>query len=362
MDRKSRILFKEWLFIIVGWVIILYFLVFITYWGLRHLMKESALTEYLDTGYVHLEIFMTAIIFGSLFLVINTFTDSSRMRKKSFGAIIAIRSFLYLVAFACAAIIIYTVYSTFNLFSADQWNRTFIYFTPLYLVSIISYFVLAILFMNFIQQVSRKFGPGNLLKLITGKYSKPKIEKRIFMFLDLKGSTAIAESLGHQKYSELMQHCFHDLTDIVIKYRASIYQYVGDEVVLSWDIKNGLKDLNCIKTYFSFYNKLQDKKDYYLNRFGILPFFKCGMDCGEVTVAEIGEIKREIAYHGDVLNTAARIEKKCTPLNKMMIISEYLEKDLPKDLDGFTKEPIEDIELRGKSEKVALFSIHQNGN
>jgi len=359
MNRKSRIVFKEWLFIIIGWVGILYFLIFISYWGLRHLLKDSALTEYLDSGYIHLEIFMTAIIFGTLFTTINTLTDSSRMRKKSFGAIIAIRSSLYIAAFLLAAIIIYLVYNSFNIISEKQWQETFNYFTPIYTTSIITYLVLAIIFMNFILQVSRKFGPGNLLKLISGKYSKPKIEKRIFMFMDLKGSTAIAESLGHQRYSSLMQNCFHDLTDIVIKYKALIYQYVGDEVVLSWDMENGSKNLNCIKAYFAYFKKLQAHKDYYLTKFELFPYFKCGLDCGEVTVAEIGDIKREIAYHGDVLNVAARIEKQCTPLNKKMIISEDLEKILPDNMDGFTKEPIGVIELRGKREKVLLFSIDQ---
>ena len=357
MNRKSKIIFKEWLNIIIGWIGILYFLIFISYWGLRHLIKESALTEYLDSGYVHLEIFMTAIIFGTLFATINTLTDTSRMRRKSFGAIIAIRSSLYLAAFLLAAIIIYLVYNSFNLISEKQWQESFTYFTPLYTISIITYFVLAIISMNFILQVSRKFGPGNLLKLISGKYSNPKIEKRIFMFMDLKGSTEIAESLGHQRYSALMQNCFHDLTDIVIKYKASIYQYVGDEVVLSWDMKNGLKNLNCIKTYFAYYKKLQAHKDYYLTKFELLPYFKCGVDCGEVTVAEIGDIKREIAYHGDVLNTAARIEKQCTPLNKKMIISEYLDKELPQELNGFEKELIGNIELKGKKGKINLFSI-----
>ena len=79
------------------------------------------------------------------------------------------------------------------------------------------------------------------------------------------------------------------------------------------------------------------------------PFFKCGVDCGEVTVAEIGDIKREIAYHGDVLNTAARIEKLCTPQKKKMLISEYLEKVLPKELDGFGKELIGEFELKRKN-------------
>ena len=360
MNRKSRIIFKEWLFVIAAWIGILYLFIFISYWGLRHLLKESALTEYLDSGYIHLEILMTAIIFGALFAIINTLTDTSRMRRRSFGAIILIRSALYLAAFLFAGYAIYLVFDSFKIITEKQWQETFNYFTPIYLLSIVAYFVIAILFINFILQVNRKFGPGNLLKLITGKYSTPKIENKIFMFMDLRGSTAIAEKLGHNKYSKLMQTCFHDLTSIVINYKASIYQYVGDEVVLCWDMKEGFKDLNCIKAYFAFDKKPPSRKDYYINNFDVKPFFKCGVDCGEVTVAEIGYIKREIAYHGDVLNTAARIEKQCTPLNKKMIISEYLDKELPDSLNGFEKELIGNIELKGRKGKINLFSIEYN--
>jgi adenylate cyclase len=244
MNRKSKIIFKEWLFIITAWIGILYLLVFISYWGIRHLLKENTITEYLDSGYIHLEILMTAIIFGALFAIINTLTDTTRMRRRSFGAIIIIRSALYLIAFLIAAIIIYLVFDFFDILTEGQWIEASKLFTPVYILSFITYFVTAILFINFILQVNRKFGPGNLLKLITGKYCTPKIENRIFMFMDLRGSTAIAEKLGHNKYSKLMQNCYHDLTDVVINYKASIYQYVGDEVVLCWDMKDGLKDLN----------------------------------------------------------------------------------------------------------------------
>jgi adenylate cyclase len=94
----------------------------------------------------------------------------------------------------------------------------------------------------------------------------------------------------------------------------------------------------------------------------VKPFFKCGIDCGEVTVAEIGDIKREIAYHGDVLNTAARIEKLCTQLKKKMLISEYLEKELPKELNGFSKEFVGNFELKGKKEKIKIYSIELHHN
>jgi len=362
MNRKSKIVFKEWLFIIAAWVGILYFFIFISYWGLRHLLKETALTEYLDSGFIHLEIVMTAIIFGALFAIINTLTDTTRMRRRSFGSIILIRSTLYLAAFLFAGFSIYLVFDSLNILTETQWQEAFNFFTPVYLLSVITYFIAAILFINFILQVNRKFGPGNLFKMTTGKYCTPKIENRIFMFMDLRGSTAIAEKLGHHNYSELMQNCFHDLTGIVINYKASIYQYVGDEVVLCWDTKDGLKDLNCIKAYFAFTKKLQSHEEYYINNFDIKPFFKCGIDCGEVTVVEIGDIKREIAYHGDVLNTAARIEKLCTKQKKKMLISEYLEKELPNELNGFSKELIGDFELKGKADKIKIYSITMDQN
>ncbi|MBT8379392.1 MAG: adenylate/guanylate cyclase domain-containing protein [Ignavibacteria bacterium] len=357
MDRKAKIIFKEWLFIILGWITITYLYYLVSVWGIRQLMKDNVITEYLDTGYAHLEIILLGLVFGTLFSFINSFLDRTKIGKKSFGAVIIIKSGLYLLAFLIAGLVIYFVYNVFEILTEVQWQESVGILTTQYIISAAVYFSLAIVFMNFIIQVNRKFGRGNLLKLLFGKYHSPKDEEHIFMFMDLQGSTAIAERLGHNKYSQLMQNCFHDLTDIVIKYQASIYQYVGDEVVLNWDMKTGLKNLNCIKSYFAFERKLKSKEKFYMKNFETAPFFKCGVDCGEVTVAEIGEIKREIAYHGDVLNTAARIEKKCTPLNKKMIISEYLEKELPENIDGFSKEPIGEIALKGKKGKIILFSI-----
>lgn len=359
MQKTSKIVFKEWIFIVVAFTVLMYFYVFISYFGLKHLMKETYISEYMRSGYIHLELMLTSVLFGSLFALINTLTDTSRMQKKSFGAVIILRSLLYFVSFLVTIICIYYIYNIFQIVSEEEWKATLDLFTPLYLLSFVSYVIAVIIFINFILQVNRKFGPGNLLKLLIGKYSIPKKENQLFMFMDLRGSTAIAEKLGHHKYSEMMQSCFHDLTNIVIKYNASIYQYVGDEVVLCWDTAIGLKNINCIRAYFEFIDILKSKEEYYLAKFNMQPYFKCGIDCGEVTVAEIGDIKREIAYHGDVLNTAARIEKLCTPQNQRMLISEFVEQKLPVELNGFNKEIIGDFELKGKKEKIKIYSINK---
>ena len=192
--------------------------------------------------------------------------------------------------------------------------------------------------------------------MIKGEFYHPKEENRIFMFLDLKSSTTIAEQLGHSKYSQLIQTCFLDVSDLVIKHKADIYQYVGDEIVLSWSIEDGLKDLNCIKFYFNYRDLLESKRNYYESKFGLVPQFKAGLEMGSVMVAEVGEIKREIAYHGDVLNTAARIQACCNEFNRKVLISENIESALS-EITNNEYELMGDIQLKGKQKNLKIYAV-----
>ncbi len=96
---------------------------------------------------------------------------------------------------------------------------------------------------------------------------QPRQEQRIFMFLDMKNSTANVEQLGHLEYSKLIQACIHELSDLIIRYKAQVYQYVGDEIVLSWKSEKGLKDLNCINLFYAFQQSLIDQRDKFKKKF-----------------------------------------------------------------------------------------------
>lgn len=209
---------------------------------------------------------------------------------------------------------------------------------------------------SFIKEVNKKFGPGILFKLFSGKYYEPRVEERIFMFLDLKSSTTIAEKLGHLKYSRLIQDCFYDVTDVVAMFKAEIYQYVGDEIVLTWELDKGIENDNCFRFFFEFQNKLERKSNYYNKKYGVVPYFKAGMNCGFVTVAEVGEIKKEIAYHGDVLNTAARIQDQCNVYDKSILISHNLNKKMPRS-NKYKRSLIGEIILKGKETPVGIYSL-----
>jgi adenylate cyclase len=319
--------------------------------------EENVLADYLSSGYQYLEATLFGIIFGIAFAYTNHLTSESKLRRRSFGKIILIQSSFYIAAMFISFVIIYSLFKILGIYPEDVELLQYVDSITLeYIISMLLYFSFFIVLINFVLQVNKKFGPGNLFKMMLGTYHTPKEEHRIFLFLDLKDSTGIAEQLGHKTYSQFLASCYYDLTDIIIKYQADVYQYVGDEVVLCWKVETGLKDLNCIKTYFEFEKKLKSQKDYYLKNFGIFPEFKCGMDMGYVTAAEVGDIKREIAYHGDVLNTAARIQEQCKIYNSKVLISEHLENAL-KELNGFTKKYMGEVKLRGKHQDVKIFSI-----
>ena len=174
------------------------------------------------------------------------------------------------------------------------------------------------------------------------------------MFIDLKGSTTIAEKIGHKKYSLLLQECFRDFS-VVAKYNAKVYQYVGDEVVISWKAENKNYQ-QFLYAFFAFQKVLQKRKEYYQKNYGLAPIFKAGANSGPVIVTEVGEIKREITYHGDTLNTAARIQGKCNIFNSNMLISESLY-DIVKSNADYSFEDVGCIELKGKKEEVKLFKV-----
>lgn len=219
------------------------------------------------------------------------------------------------------------------------------------------YFFICSLVFSLIRIAIERFGRGMFFNMLIGKYRKPKEEKRIFMFLDLKSSTMMAEKLGHYKYSQLIQDCFLDLNTIINKYDAEIYQYVGDEAVLSWEYKNGVKDNRCVNIYFDFIKRLNKRAEYYNSKYGLIPQFKAGMHGGTLMAAEVGTIKKEMAYHGDVINTTARIQGECNKYDQQFLISEDLLNNLK--LERYFKSfEIGNVVLKGKQEEVNIYAIN----
>ena len=225
------------------------------------------------------------------------------------------------------------------------------------MIMVIYSFVLFILF-TFYTQINLLLGEGVLLKFLLGKYRKPTSEHRIFMFLDLKSSTTLAEKLGLVKYYSLLNDFFHEISEPVLSTKAEVYQYIGDEIVFTWKTDDGLENANCLNIFYQIHQKVYENRKYYREKYGEVPQFKAGVHIGQVISAQIGDIKREIVYNGDVLNTSARIQEQCNKLNRVLLISGNLLNDLQIE-NEYKAEKIDTVKLRGKEEEIELYSLCQ---
>lgn len=280
--------------------------------------------------------------------------------KKSIGFSIVGKGFSYI---AIMTILFFTMRITFFefiidlRFSPEERAQMLAPETSIYTYLTIIIYTLAMgMVISFIVQINSKFGPGVLIPILLGKYIEPKQEERIFMFLDLKSSTAIAEKIGHMKYSQMIRDCFIDINAIAKKHQAEIYQYVGDEVVLTWKTQALSEKLRVIECYYDTKFLFEAKQEYYLEKYGLLPEFKAGAHLGTVTAVEVGSIKREVAYHGDTMNVTSRIEGKTGEFSANLLVSKTLADTIQWD-DRYSATPIVSVYLTGRQKPITILDV-----
>ena len=280
-------------------------------------------------------------------------TFDKRMRRLPFSVALLAKTFTYI---ASLIVVFSSVGLVFGLLEGLSMSEFWASFSdPALPRQVAAGFVLYVIIV-FFRQLDRILGPGVLLSYLLGRYHRPHREARIFMFLDLKSSTSLAEELGHEAYLGLVNEFFRDISGPVLDSAGEIYEYVGDQVVLTWKEERGLKDANCIRVFFDIDAIIEKRKKQYLDRFGVVPEYRAGVHLGEVMTAEIGDLKKGLVFNGDVLNTGARIQRECTRLGRRLVSSADLvdRLDLP---DEWTAEAMGSVILRGKSEPTELVAF-----
>lgn len=335
---------------IIGWTLAFIFLSIVR--GVGTIAISSVQFEFWQAIFVS---FIFGFFFGTISGYGQILIEEKLYRRISMGKLILLR-LTYIISLLTVIILLsYFIVTQFmgeakGIFAfAIEPGSSAIYF---YIISVD-------IFLLFLRQVNLMLGENNLWKFFQGKFYTPREEERIFMFLDLQSSTTHAENLGHIKYSKMIQDCFIDL-GVVVENEAEIYQYVGDEVILTWKLTEGLRNNNCINAFYNFKKQIHKKQEYYLKNYKVVPFFKAGVNSGIVTVTEVGKYKKEIAYHGDTINTAARIQGKCNEYSKELLVSENLKNILNKSIFEFNK--LGSVLLKGKDQAVSIYSVAREKN
>lgn len=340
--------------VLLAWVIALFFLL------IFQVDDTSILSIYRFQNIVNVLCFGS--IAGLMWACIFKFATSFLYRIPNYLISLLVR---VLVNVSTAYLLVYIMYRMGGIATIDNFPSTFSQLILLYhsrlFYAVLAYFFIVGSLMEVFYEIDRKLGPGLLFKFLLGEYYKPKEEHRIFLFMDLKSSTYYAEKLGHFKYSRLIQDCFKDVSNAVRHNRAEIYQYVGDEIVLSWKMEKGLKDARCLRVFYDFLDLLDKRKEYYQKEYGMVPIFKAGVHAGKIMVAEVGELKSEISYHGDTVNTASRIQGLCNSYGSRLLLSGSLFSELSqKNIIDKESTYLGEVLLTGKKIPTEIYSLSVN--
>lgn len=306
---------------------------------------------------------LSALVSGLIVGTIETLYLNRLFINKSFVNKVIYKTMIYMTVMISFLLFNTLITTSFklqtNIFDERVWLSFWAFFSNFAFWSIEIYIAAIIGVSLFYAEVSDNLGQGVLANFFTGKYHTPTEEERIFMFLDMKSSTTIAEKLGHVKYFEMLREYYADLSNPIIQCQGDIYQYVGDEVIVSWRLKNGLLNNNFIQCFYTMNQALEKQEAKYLNKFGLVPTFKAGFHYGIVTTGEIGVIKKEIIFTGDVLNTTARIQGLCNDYKVDNLISGQLVA-LMNTSSKYKITGLGESKLRGRDENVELFTVLPN--
>jgi class 3 adenylate cyclase len=210
-----------------------------------------------------------------------------------------------------------------------------------------------------ITETRRLIGGPVITSVVLGIYHRPAREQLIVMFLDIAGSTRLAEEMGELRVHDLITRFFFDIDEPISDHGGAVHAYVGDEVIVTWPVTGDpARNARCLACFFAIERKMTRLAVADDREFDVLPSFRAGLHAGPVIVSECGDAKRQLAYFGDTMNVAARLCEYCKAVNQRLVVSGGLlhQVTIPVDLavgDG------ESIALRGRQERVETHAIQQ---
>jgi adenylate cyclase len=169
--------------------------------------------------------------------------------------------------------------------------------------------VVVLVLANLVIGIANIIGPRAFLNFIIGRYHSPVEESRFVLFVDIAGSTGLAETLGGIGIHRFLDRTFRLLTLAVVDYRGEVLNYVGDEVIVTWPERGGSVDCRPLRCFAAMRDELSRAASQFESEFGAAPRIRGSLHFGPVIVGEIGDVKRAIVFNGDVMNTAARLEE-----------------------------------------------------
>jgi class 3 adenylate cyclase len=220
-------------------------------------------------------------------------------------------------------------------------------------------FVLSIL-VAIVYELTRLIGIRVLFNVLLGRYRRPTREQRVLLFLDLAGSTTLAEKMGELRVQDLLTRFFYDIDAAITAHGGEVHAYVGDEVIVTWRV-GAAKENRALDCFFAIRDRMTAQADHYLREFGLVPEFRAGLHAGPVAISECGDSRRQVAFFGDSMNVAARLQAHCKDVGRALLVSGDLLRLLHPGPDLIV-EALGATQLRGRTAPVDVFAIERRAS
>jgi len=316
-------------------------------------------------GFGELYPFTNGLIGGFLISLNIAFYEfvvfTGKFRSLKFYQLLIIRIVAYAISLTSCVLVVLIVsrmirynLNFYEVIISNEFNF-YIYHEDFFVALAYVFFITAAT--NFTIQMNRKMGQGVLVNFITGKYFKPRHVEKIIMFINIRHAQEVIGKKGRLSYHRYINEILFNITYLILHFKGEIYEYVENELVITWTPKNGVENANCIRLFFAIKEKISDSKEIYFERYHVVPDIWGALHYGQLIQGEIGDVKSEIVFHGDTINTASRILSECSESHPFLVSSQLVEKiEVPV---IFEQKNVGGKVLRGKKEAMNLSSIFE---
>ena len=178
------------------------------------------------------------------------------------------------------------------------------------------------------------------------------------MFTDIRNFTPFSEKMPPKDLINFLNHYFSYMCDPILKEKGVINKFIGDSIMAIFSPSFGLENhvdsalraaIGLRKALIEF-NKLGEYAEISQG---------VGLHTGNLVAGNVGtEQRMEYTVIGDIVNIASRIESQNKAFNTDILMSEdFYNKLSAKIKSEFNFSPFEPVNLKGKSEKITLYTV-----
>src|SRR6266496_462309 len=200
------------------------------------------------------------------------------------------------------------------------------------------------------QELLTKIQAARAVDVMTG-------ERRVItmLFCDVKGSTAAAEKVDPETWTDIMNGIFEYMIRPVYKYEGTIPRLMGDAILAFFGAPIAHEDdpQRAVLAGLEIQEGIKSYADEIRLKHGLEFGLRVGINTGLVVVGEIGsDLRMEYTAIGDAINLAARMEQTAAP-GTVQISEETYKLVSP----FFEIKPLGEVEVKGKSLPIKTYRV-----